>query len=390
MIWEDLSPRSGSRRFLFEATPRLQKQGHEVKIFTTKLDREICYPELLNLPIEVVTKERSSFGRFFKRTLGRDLDHYWVLARVYMEMSRRIAQWQPDVVVFNYAGEPWLPQYFYYLRKRIGVVTLHVIPGGKPSSRKWSSWKIEQRIRALPPMGRWNVHSLKNLIGYVTHSRYVYERATEVLGHNISTVTEIVPLGVNHSEFYPVDEEEPFVLCLGRIDPQKNLGLIVRMMRKLDPSYTLTIAGSLEDRFEWHRDQIVDLAEDLNLSNRVEIVEDPTRREVVRLIQTCAVFLFPSTVDTFGLAVLEAMACGKPIVACKAGGIPELLHDCGVLLEPNAEQWEKALSELLSDPSLRMEIGGKAFEKSKGYSWDKTVDSYVEALGGLLARNEKR
>ncbi len=387
MIWEDLSPRSGSRRFLFEATPRLQKQGHDVRIYTTKLDRRICYPELLRLPIEVVPKKRSSLGRFLKRTLRHDFDHYWVHARVYMEISKRIAEWQPDVVVFNYAGEPWLPQYFYFLGKPLGIVTLHVIPGGRPRSRTLSGWKIEQKIRNLPPMGIWNSHSLRRLAGFITHSKYVYKQAAQVLGDSISAMTEIVPLGVNHSEFYPTDEEEPFVLCLGRIDPQKNLELVIQAMQETDPAYSLVIAGSLEDRFKPYRDRIVELAEELNLQERFRIVE-PSRAQVVRLMQKCSVFLFPSTVDTFGLTVLEAMACGKPIVACRAGGIPELLHDCGVLLEPHPKQWQKALQEFLLDSRLRRKIGQKAFQKSKKYSWDKTVDSYVLAIENLLARNK--
>lgn len=386
MIWEDLSPRSGSRRFLFEATPRLQRQGHEVRIYTTKLDQELCYPELLNLPIEVIPKARSSLGRFFRQTLGRDLDHYWVHARVYMEISRRIADWHPDVVVFNYAGEPWLPQYFYFLRKPLGIVTLHVIPGGKPRARKLSWWRIEQKVRTLPPMGTWNVRSLERLAGFITHSNYVYEQAAKVLGDTMSGVTEIVPLGVNHSEFHPTHEEEPFVLCLGRIDPQKNLELIIQAMSHVDPSYSLVIAGSVEDRFKPYRDRMVEFAEKMNLQERFKIVK-PSRAQVVRLIQTCSVFLFPSTVDTFGLTVLEAMACGKPIVACRAGGIPELLHDCGILLEPDPEQWQKAIGKLLSSPRLRGKIGQKAFDKSKKYSWDKTVDSYIHALENLLTRN---
>ena len=50
----DLSPRTGSRRYICELTPRLQNLGHEVKIFTTKLDTQTCFEEYLSLPVEVV------------------------------------------------------------------------------------------------------------------------------------------------------------------------------------------------------------------------------------------------------------------------------------------------------------------------------------------------
>lgn len=390
MIWEDLSPRSGSRRFLFEATPRLEKLGHEVKIFTAKLDKKACYPEILQLPVEVVPKKHSSISRFFKRTLGRDIDHYWVHTRAYMEISERAATWKADLLIFHYAGEPWLPQYFYYLNKPAGIVDLHVIPGGVPRFRTSASWKIEQRIRLLPPMGRWNALSLKKIGMIITHSRFVYNQTIKVLGSKISTMTEVVPLGVSHSEFYPTDEEEPFVLCLGRIDPQKTLELTMHAMKDTDPNYSLVIAGALEDRFKSYKDRLIDLAEKLNLSHRFKIVQAPTRDEVVRLIQRCSVFLFPSTVDTFGLTVLEAMSCGKPVVACRAGGVPELLSDCGVLLDPDPEQWQKALRQLLSDSHFRRQIGEKAFERSKLYSWEHTVNSYINVLENFESRTKRR
>lgn len=379
MIWEDLSPRSGSRRFLFEATPRLEKLGHSLRVFTTKLNPKTCYPEILQLPVEVVPKRQSSASRFFQQVLGRSIDHYWMHARAYMEISKRIANWKPDVVIFHYAGEPWLPQYFYCLEKPIGVVDLHVLPEGVPPFRT-SKLKIEQRIRLLPPMGRWNAASLKKLGMIITHSHYVYEQAKKKLRKNLSTKMKVVPLGVNHSEFHPTGEEEPFVLCLGRIHPQKTLELTVQAMKNTDSDFSLVIAGALDERYLWYKAKLVELAKEMNLSHRFKIVQAPNRAEVVRLIQRCSVFLFPSKIDTFGLTVLEAMACGKPVVACRAGGVPELINDCGVLLDPDPEQWREALTQLLSDTSLRRKIGQKAFNRSKLYSWDHTVNSFIRLL----------
>ncbi len=389
MIWEDLSPRSGSRRFLFEATPRLNKLGHDVRIFTTKLDTKMCYPEILQLPVEVVAKRQSSVSHFFKRVINRDLDYFWIHARAYMEISKRAAKWKPDILIFHYAGEPWLPQYFYYLDKPVGIVDLHVIPGGVPSSRTQILNKVDQKIRVLPPMGRWNALSLRKVRMFITHSHFVYDQAMEVLGNKISKMTEVVPLGVNHSEFYPTDEEEPFVLCLGRIDPQKTLELTIKAMKDIDPHYSLVIAGALEDRYAWYKHRLIEFAEKMNLRKRFKIVLAPNREEVVRLIQRCSVFLFPSTIDTFGLTVLEAMACGKPIVACKAGGIPELLGDCGVLLEADPEIWHDVLRQLLSDSSYRRKIGKKAFERSKLYTWEHTVNSLTQALQNFLVRTKQ-
>jgi UDP-glucose:(glucosyl)LPS alpha-1,2-glucosyltransferase len=86
--------------------------------------------------------------------------------------------------------------------------------------------------------------------------------------------------------------------------------------------------------------------------------------------------------------VLEAMACGKPVVACNRGGVPEVLGDAGFLLEPSVVEWTSAVNILTSDSSLRQRIGKKALERSKAFSWGETANKLLNALlGNYLEMN---
>ena len=385
-IERDLSIRSGSRRFICETTNYMQSLGHRVKIFTTRLDVKRCFPEFLSLPLEVVPIEefRSRVGGFLKNVLRRDIDYYWIETKAVLEIGRRVADWEPDIVIFHYCGEHWLQPYFYYLKKPFGAVCLHVVPPvAGPLSLPFQTltWrrKLEDKLLDLPPIKKWNAISIKKVGLIITHSRYLFKQAMKT-GTIGSRKPAIVPLGVDHSSFHPIGEEEPFALFLGRITPDKSLELAVRAMKKTGPDKSLVMAGDIEDRYLWYKERLENIAKRIGISDRFKIILSPAQDQVVRLMQRCSAFLFPSTIDTFGLVVLEAMACGKPVVACRRGGVPELLGDCGFLLEPDVKQWQETVRKVLSNSDLRLETGRKAFERSKVYSWQNTTNSLLQAI----------
>jgi glycosyltransferase involved in cell wall biosynthesis len=177
-----------------------------------------------------------------------------------------------------------------------------------------------------------------------------------------------------------VNRSGNFALYLGRIHPHKFLELAVVAMRKTPKSCPLIIAGDIEPEHMWYKSKLFELAQSVGISDRFEIITSPTDFEVVRLMQECSFFLFPSTIDTFGLVVLEAMACGKPVVACKRGGVPEVLGDAGLLLEPSAVDWISAVSRLSADLSIRQRIGEKALKRSKNFSWENTTTKLLNVF----------
>ena len=316
--------------------------------------------------------------------------YYWKQTQMAMKISERIADRQCDIAMLHYHGEHWLLPFFYSLCKAKGVVYLNVVPPmprprALPFQELTLRRRIVDRLLDMPPVGEWKKRSFKKLSMFLTPSKFQLEQAREagIIGHKEASV---VPLGVNHSEFYPTNEEEPYALYLGRIHPHKSLELAILSMKNAPQNYSLTIAGDVEEHNLWYKDKLVSLAEKVDISHRVKIVLSPSDSEVVRLMQRCSAFLFPSTIDTFGLVVLEAMACGKPIVACNRGGVPEIIGDAGFLLEPNPSQWQEIVSRLLRDAELRAKMGKKALKRSEKFSWEGTAHRLVAALGNLCSK----
>jgi glycosyltransferase involved in cell wall biosynthesis len=401
---ENLSLRTGSRRFTYEVAHHLQDMGHEVRILTTNIDKEKCFKEYLYLPIEVISGDNPSNGGSAQQSRHQNhtknplleiinyYSYYLTQMRLAIDISERIADTKCEVALIHYHGEHWLLPYFYCLNGALGSVFLNMIPPmPRPLALPFQELTLRRRLvdnlLGLPPISRWKESSFKKLSLFLAPSRFLLEQAERlgVIGHRKAAV---IPLGVNHSQFYPMGEEEPFALYLGRIHPHKSIELAVLSMKNTPRDYSLVIAGDIEEQHMWYKDKLLSLAEKVGISDRFKIILHPSDSEVVQLMQKCSVFLFPSTIDTFGLVVLEAMSCGKPIVACNRGGVPEIVGEAGFLLEPSIEQWQMTVNKLLSDSSFRQEMGRKALERSKAFSWKKTTERLLLAFKHVGAHSE--
>jgi glycosyltransferase involved in cell wall biosynthesis len=174
-----------------------------------------------------------------------------------------------------------------------------------------------------------------------------------------------------------------YVLFVGTLEPRKNLPLLfdafARMRRQIDAQ--LLIVGGRgwldEPIFAAHaRSGVGEAARFLGV-----LGED----DLAVLYSHAGVFALPSLYEGFGLPVLEAMACGAPVVCSNAGPLPEIAADAAVLLPPDdATVWAEALLEVLTDARRADNLRIKGFARAAAFSWQRTAQAtrevYREAL----------
>jgi len=129
------------------------------------------------------------------------------------------------------------------------------------------------------------------------------------------------------------------------------------------------------------------LALSLGLSDHVDFLGRKGRRDVARLLQNCEVFVLPSRSEPFGIVLIEAMACRKPVVSTKVGGIPEIIETGknGILVEPDdPSALAEALATVLRDHDLRESLASNGFSTvHEQFSVDNTGAAYTELFADI-------
>jgi glycosyltransferase involved in cell wall biosynthesis len=163
-----------------------------------------------------------------------------------------------------------------------------------------------------------------------------------------------------------------FILALGSADPRKNIKTLIESYALLPAAfrerYELVVVwnfGTLTDSMEQH-------AANLGVKNQVRFLEWVSNEELVLLYNAASLFVFPSLYEGFGLPLLEAMACGTPVVAANNSSIPEIADQAALLAEAkDPKMLADKMFQALSDESVRNDLISKGFKRAEAFSWKK-------------------
>jgi glycosyltransferase involved in cell wall biosynthesis len=187
-----------------------------------------------------------------------------------------------------------------------------------------------------------------------------------------------IPVGVSPA-FTPEKGEasekaSKTVLWVGRTDPYKNLAGLVQafaIVRKTAPfPVRLRIAGSRDPRYP----EASQLAEALNITPDIDWLGYVSDEQLVDEYRKADVFVLPSRYEGFGLPVVEAMACGTPVICGNGGSLPEVAGDAAMQVHPDdIEGMAEAIRRVLSDPALAAGMVGRGLRRAAVYTWAETA-----------------
>lgn len=176
-----------------------------------------------------------------------------------------------------------------------------------------------------------------------------------------------------------LDLPERFILYVGNVEPRKNIERLVRAMARIEAHrarpISLVIVGSLA----WGHEGILKAIEEIGVQDRVRFLGYVDTRSLVALYSMCEVFIYPSLYEGFGLPVLEAMACGAPVITSPNGSLHEIAGDGAAYIDPySVDDIAETLCELLANPGLRDALRRQGFARTAQFSWDKAARQTLE------------
>ena len=176
---------------------------------------------------------------------------------------------------------------------------------------------------------------------------------------------------------------ERFWLFIGTIEPRKNLVTLFEAYARIDPSKRLPLiigGGS-----GWDTAPIFAAVERLNLSQFVQFVGFIPTEALSLWYNAAEVFLYPSVFEGFGLPVLEAMACGTPVIVSDASSLPEVVGSTGIRVPSHdTEAWRVALNRAFDDDQWRRLAHEHGMKQAAKFTWQETARQTVRSYQKIL------
>jgi glycosyltransferase involved in cell wall biosynthesis len=170
----------------------------------------------------------------------------------------------------------------------------------------------------------------------------------------------------------------PFVFAVGTIEPRKNYARLIEAFSiaraKPGGPAQLVIAG----RNGWLYDDVYAAVDRYGVRDAVRFLDYVSDDDLPTLYSLASVVAMPSLTEGFGIPVVEAMACGAPVVASAGGSLPEVIGDAGVLVPPmDVSALAEAITRVVSDAPLRERLVAVGYERVRQFNWDDAARQHV-------------
>jgi alpha-1,3-rhamnosyl/mannosyltransferase len=225
-------------------------------------------------------------------------------------------------------------------------------------------------------------------------SRHAIESYAPHVAHRI----HVTPLGVSRAyrqvAFQPeelarlgLSPGRSFVLCVGQYVPYKNHEGALRIFAEAAASLD-HIDLVFVQRLNRYSDDLRRLAATLGLADRVHFLPLVHQGDLTLLLNAAEVLLHPSYCEGFGLPLVEAMACGCPVVTSNQSAMPEVVGDAGLLADPyDVRAMATALRSVIEDPSVASEMKEKGLQRAASFQWREFARDNLEIYRRVLRQS---
>lgn len=377
LLFPHMVMRGGALNYMLRLSEQLVKRKATVGILTLQEDKQLhgslAGTEILNLNGPVTSSIR-----------------YWSLFPLWQKkIEGKILNWQPDVLVPQVFPANW---WAWMYKKKHGVIPVVWVcpePSAFIHSRDW--------IDALRPFWKKYLALLLNpALAYVDTRLSLY--ADKIVANSQFTAGMIEKTykrrpdavaypGIDSSEFQAgnPDQKQDSIITVAKLSRFKRVDFLLRVFSQLlkqHPNLKYHIVGQGEEEENLQR-----LAAELKVAENVIFHSSLDNSHLADLLKGAILFLHGSVAEPFGMAPLEALACGTPVIAHRSGGPQEFINDsCGRLIDSLAEeQWEKEINEFLAmlqaDPGYFRDVA----EHARKFTWSTTLVPALQLIANTVS-----
>jgi glycosyltransferase involved in cell wall biosynthesis len=381
LLYPTLVAPGGAMSYTLHLAEQLLAQGARVAILTMRVDRSMFDPPA---GLEVISLSGPLTSSLY----------YWLLLPLWQRrINRAITAWRPDVLFPQVFPANWWGWLYKQRRPGLKLAWMCQEPSAFIHSLAWIRalrpwWKSLLALVLRPLLAVVDVFLVRNCDQVIVNSRFTAAELERVYG--------IAPDGIAYPGIdFPAFagegwQKERALITVARLTKFKRVDFLLEVFREVlrgYPDLMYHIVGQGEE--ELH---LRELVSKMGLESRVVFHGAVTDAVLVGLNRKATLFLHGSIGEPFGMAPLEAIACGTPVVAHQSGGPKEFVtEECGRLIASLAvEDWAREISGYLDVLFSHPDFPGRVRECASRFDWLRTLRPAVEIIAALCAGNGHR
>lgn len=267
------------------------------------------------------------------------------------------------------------------------VLTVHDVgfarmPGEHPrSTRAYTNILLEELDRAdrVIVVSSFTKNEVIDVFG-------IQEEKIQVIYNGVAAhFSQIEDKGAIEQVFKKYGIDGNYILFVGKLEARKNLAGLIEAFRLFKKESKLEHKMVLVGSLGWKAEEILEKLDEYGLQEDVVRLGYVCDEDLPFLMNGADVFLYPSLYEGFGIPVLEAMACGTPVVASNTTSLPEVVGDTGLLVNPTSPgEIAEALTRILVDSALRKTLIMKGLERAASFTWRHAAEQTLRLYKDML------
>jgi D-inositol-3-phosphate glycosyltransferase len=389
----------GMNVYVRELSRQLSQHGIAVDVYTRRQDLDL--PEVLEFDRQarVIHLNAGPPAPYPKHDVYNHMPEF--VSHVQAFIAREGLQY--DCLHSHYWLSGWVA---LRLRQRLQVPVVHMSHtlGYPKNSAVQQAWEREPPTRL-----QVEYEVLKHSDHLIAESQASKDHMVQDYGVDPERI-EIIPCGVDTSIFHPQDRQQarhrlglpggPLLLFIGRLQPLKGIDTLLRcahdVRQRHDDVQVLIVGGGI-DADDLHerqeRERLHALTRELGLGEHVRFIHAQPQEQLAHYYTAADVLVMPSHYESFGMVVLEAMACGTPVVASHVGGLAStVLPGQTGFLAPvgDVQAFAWSIEQLISAPALWQSMSEAAYRRAQAYTWPRIMKRTLQLYRELRGQNPAR
>ena len=163
---------------------------------------------------------------------------------------------------------------------------------------------------------------------------------------------------------------DSYLLFVGSLEPRKNISCVIKALQAAKVDIPLVLAGW----HAWGSKEWLETTKKTGIEGRIHIIGHIPDEHLVAIYNGATALVYPSLYEGFGLPIVEAMACGCPVICSNAASMPEVAGDAALLIDPlNCNELASAIETVVTDSAARADLISKGHARVKHFSWQRTA-----------------